>query len=183
MRIQTTCDDVASTVEQTVGAGGGGGPGHGGQQSGQQPGLGRAVQVDPIKPKLKPPGTKRLKLKYDKPLSKSAFKFNLHHYSLVDVTATNTRQGGHSDEALEPISEHDLYVQGGCSYRRAEQDDAEKQGKEEEEVEGVDSGQSMICVQSDCSYSHADSVRGGRLTLSLVSASVDQFLSRTPVSP
>jgi hypothetical protein len=26
---------------------------------------GRAVQVDPMKPKLKPPGTKRLKLEYD----------------------------------------------------------------------------------------------------------------------
>ena len=30
---------------------------------------GSAVQVDPIKPTLKPPGTKRLKLKYDKLLS------------------------------------------------------------------------------------------------------------------
>jgi len=36
-------------------AGGGGGSG----------GQGRAVQVDPIKPNLKLPGTKRLKLKYD----------------------------------------------------------------------------------------------------------------------
>jgi hypothetical protein len=27
--------------------------------------LGRAVQVDPIRPRLKAPGTKRLKLKYD----------------------------------------------------------------------------------------------------------------------
>ena len=29
---------------------------------------GRAVQVDPIKPTLKAPGIKRLKLRYDKPL-------------------------------------------------------------------------------------------------------------------
>jgi hypothetical protein len=28
--------------------------------------LGRAVQVDPMKPKLKPPGTKHLKLKRDR---------------------------------------------------------------------------------------------------------------------
>jgi len=35
------------------------------------------VQVDPIKPKLKPPGTKRLKLKCDMLLSTFAFKFNL----------------------------------------------------------------------------------------------------------
>jgi hypothetical protein len=38
---------------------------------------GRAVQVDPIKPTLKAPGIECLKLQYDKPLSKFAFKFNL----------------------------------------------------------------------------------------------------------
>jgi len=41
------------------------------------PAHGRAVQVDPIKPTLKAPGTKRLKLKYDKLLSNFAFKFQL----------------------------------------------------------------------------------------------------------
>jgi hypothetical protein len=41
---------------------------------------GRAVQVDPVKPTLKPPGAKHLKLKHDKLPSKFAFKFNLHHY-------------------------------------------------------------------------------------------------------
>ena len=35
------------------------------------------MQVDPIKPKSKAPGTKRLKLKCDEPLSNFAFKFNL----------------------------------------------------------------------------------------------------------
>ena len=44
---------------------------------------GRAVQVDPIKPKLKPPGTKRLKLEYDGQLSNFGFKFNLRRYNLV----------------------------------------------------------------------------------------------------
>jgi hypothetical protein len=38
------------------------------------------VQVDPIKPKLKPPGTKPLKLKCDIMLSNIAFKFNLRCY-------------------------------------------------------------------------------------------------------
>ena len=39
---------------------------------------GRPVQtVDPVKPTLKTPGTKRLKLKCDEPLLKFAFKFNL----------------------------------------------------------------------------------------------------------
>ena len=42
---------------------------------------GRAVQVDPMKPRLKPPGTKRLKLKCDILLSNYAFIFNLRRYS------------------------------------------------------------------------------------------------------
>jgi len=51
------------------------------------------VQVDPIKPKLKPPGTKRLKLKCDTLLSTSAFKFKLRRYNgvwtrLVDIPDT-----------------------------------------------------------------------------------------------
>ena len=46
-------------------------------------GLGEAVQVEPMKSKLKPPGTMRLKLRYDGPLSISAFRINLRRYSLV----------------------------------------------------------------------------------------------------
>jgi hypothetical protein len=42
---------------------------------------GKAVQVDPINPKLKPPQTKRLKLNYDELLSKFGIKFNLRRYS------------------------------------------------------------------------------------------------------
>ena len=38
------------------------------------------MQVDPIKPTLKAPGTKRLKLTYHKLLSSFAFKFNLRRY-------------------------------------------------------------------------------------------------------
>jgi hypothetical protein len=57
------------------------------------------VQVDPIKPKLKAPGTKllkleyyeplsapgvkRLKLEYDEQLSACSFKFNLRRYTLA----------------------------------------------------------------------------------------------------
>jgi len=44
-------------------------------------GQGSAVQVDPIKPMLKAPGTKRLKLRYDVPLSNFAFNFNLRRYT------------------------------------------------------------------------------------------------------
>jgi len=39
------------------------------------------VQVDPMKPMLKPPGTKHLKLKYDVRLSSFAFEFNLRRSS------------------------------------------------------------------------------------------------------
>jgi hypothetical protein len=41
------------------------------------------VQVDPIKPKLKPPGTQRLKLKCDVMLSIYACKFNLRRYNVA----------------------------------------------------------------------------------------------------
>ena len=38
---------------------------------------GGAVQVDPMRPTLKPPGTKRLKLKYDEILLQFCFQFQL----------------------------------------------------------------------------------------------------------
>jgi len=41
------------------------------------------VQVDPIKPALKPPGVKRLKLKHDELLSNFAFNVNLRRYTMV----------------------------------------------------------------------------------------------------
>jgi len=40
------------------------------------------LQIDPIKPKLKAPGTKLLKLKWDGTLLKFAFKLNLRRYIL-----------------------------------------------------------------------------------------------------
>ena len=45
-----------------------------------------AVQVDPIKPRLKAPGTKRLNLKHDGPHSKYAFKINLRRYNVEDTS-------------------------------------------------------------------------------------------------
>jgi len=39
------------------------------------------MQVDPMKPMLKPPGTKHLKLKCGMLLSTFAFKFNLRRYN------------------------------------------------------------------------------------------------------
>jgi hypothetical protein len=42
-----------------------------------------------LKPKLKPPGTKGLKLNCDTPLSTSAFKFNLRRYTVGGVYKSN----------------------------------------------------------------------------------------------
>jgi hypothetical protein len=45
-----------------------------------------------MKPKLKPPGNKRLKLKRDVLFSKFAFKFNLRHYNVVPLLRRNSQQ-------------------------------------------------------------------------------------------
>jgi len=46
--------------------------------------LGRVVQVDPLKPKLKPPRDERLKLRCVAPLSNFAFKINLRRYNWAE---------------------------------------------------------------------------------------------------
>ena len=46
---------------------------------------GEVVQVDPIRPPLKAPGTKRLKLQYDESPSNMAFKINSCHYYVDGV--------------------------------------------------------------------------------------------------
>ena len=43
---------------------------------------------------LKAPGTKRLKLKYDEPLSNFAFKFNLRRYYMESFQAATVRPRG-----------------------------------------------------------------------------------------
>jgi len=43
--------------------------------------LGRAVQVDPIKPVMKAPGSLHLTLRRDRPVSNVAFNFDLRAYS------------------------------------------------------------------------------------------------------
>jgi len=54
---------------------------------------GRAMQVDPMKPVLKAPGSMLLKLIYDEPLSTSAFKFNLRRHTKATGWARASRQG------------------------------------------------------------------------------------------
>jgi len=50
--------------------------------------MGRAVQVDLMKPMLKAPETIRLKLKYYESVSNFAFNFNLRRYSWEIVYAS-----------------------------------------------------------------------------------------------
>jgi hypothetical protein len=49
------------------------------------------VQVEPIKPTLKAPGIKLLKLKCDVLLSNYAFKFNLRYYIQARLAALAAR--------------------------------------------------------------------------------------------
>ena len=53
--------------------------------------LGRAMQVDPMKPTLKAPGPKHLKLNCDILLSSFAFKFYLRRYSWGCFTTASPR--------------------------------------------------------------------------------------------
>jgi len=53
--------------------------------------VGRCKLNDPMKPKVKPPETKRLKLKCDILLSTSAFKFNLRRYASAGLLAWAAR--------------------------------------------------------------------------------------------
>jgi hypothetical protein len=60
------------------------------------PDLGRAVQVDPVNPVLKAPGSMLLKLRYDGPLSDFGFRFNLRLYTSVQNGGVMHGRGLHS---------------------------------------------------------------------------------------
>jgi len=62
---------------------------------------GQAVQVDPIKPTLTAPGTKRLKLKYDKPLSSFAYNFHLRRYNTEEAAARAYNK--HVKDGVDPV--------------------------------------------------------------------------------
>ena len=64
---------------------------------------------------MKPPGTKRLKLKCDEPLSNVSFQFNLHRYNKADDAAYEKEvaktAGSHwSDKDLEGMNERDWRI-------------------------------------------------------------------------
>ena len=77
--------------------------------------LGRAVQVDPIKPTFKVPGIKLLQPKYGKPLSNFAFKFNLRRYSWGG-TAPAPRTGSWRPGVRWPCSRRARATQGRDSH-------------------------------------------------------------------
>ena len=113
-RFQNALDDVAGNIYQALEEAEGDpqaqGPGGGGRRRRRGGGCrqrrgrrrrswhqGRAVQVDPMKPQLKLPGTKRLKLECDVLLSTSAFKFNVRRYT------TKAAKEAAKEAAAEPL--------------------------------------------------------------------------------
>jgi hypothetical protein len=58
-----------------------------------------------MEPTFKAPGTKRLKLKHDKPVSSLAFEFNLRHFNLEEEESPLPRKQWH------PTVHHHLEVE------------------------------------------------------------------------
>ena len=56
---------------------------------------GKAVQLDPMKPVSKPPGSVLFELRYVRPLSKCAFNFNLRRYSVGANLTVNETENSH----------------------------------------------------------------------------------------
>ena len=65
------------------------------------------MQVDPIKPTLKAPGTKRLKQKCDAQLSTAAFKFNLRLYNEAMKLKSNAER---AEKAATAAAEAGAYT-------------------------------------------------------------------------
>ena len=80
---------------------------------------GRTVQLDPIKPTLKPAGSKRLKLKYVKLLSTFAFKFNSRRYTPASAAAAAAAGAG-----VGPVGAAGGAVDGGVATGAPEQEPA-----------------------------------------------------------
>ena len=79
------------------------------------------MQVDPIKPTLKAPGSKRLKLECDILPSCFAFKINLRRYSMAKHGYLSEKQAGSfasaplpSSLAIRPPSELERSMVGLC---------------------------------------------------------------------
>ena len=73
------------------------------------------MQVDPIKPKLKPPGTKRLKLIYDGPVSKFAFKINFRRHTKEKELNKIRDEHSAMSSALSKYSQQASATRGGAA--------------------------------------------------------------------
>jgi len=102
---------------------------------------GEAVQADPIKPMLKAPGTKRLKLQHDEPLSSFAFKSNVRCYSEEEGEAKEGGEGeagGGGEGAREGATEGGVQGQGrgqGRGQRRRRKRAGNRGGTEGSSIE------------------------------------------------
>ena len=72
------------------------------------------MQVDPIKPTLKAPGTMRLKLKHGKPLSSFAFNPKLRRYRMAANPAAiaEARRGLRERMLASPLCDSEGFVRG-----------------------------------------------------------------------
>ena len=91
------------------------------------------MQVDPEKPKLKSPGIKRSKLKYDEPLSNFAFNFNLRRYNEVDTEVSATLGAMISGPSEDGIPAHVRATAHNIPGSAAASDDEEEHGIELEQ--------------------------------------------------
>ena len=60
------------------------------------------MQVAPIKPVLKPPGSMLLKLRYDGPLSKNGLNFSLRRYNTAETTVAQLARTFQADGDTTP---------------------------------------------------------------------------------
>jgi len=87
------------------------------------------VQVDPIKPTLKAPGTKRLTQKCDESLSNFAFNFNLRRYTSGNEPVFAFKAQNVGDMTIKGITVTDfrisanVYIHIGVTPGRAVQVD------------------------------------------------------------
>jgi len=72
------------------------------------------VQVDPMTPMFKPPGTNILTLKCDEPLSAFAFKFNLRRYIGAHAVDTYAQFADQNKVALRQLPPPRIAKVGLC---------------------------------------------------------------------
>ena len=98
------------------------------------------MQVEPFKPTLKVPGTKRLKLKSNEPLSSFAFEFNLHRYNKVafDYQVLEGDEANWTVKPADGVYCFGMYLDG-CAW------DANGGIEEEGGAEGGGGGGGSLC--------------------------------------